>query len=100
MYFQVAPQAEFIMFDFLSLTLDLSKTNFRFTKIFKIRKTKYNLYWAPQILEDPLLWLIIFKIKKEISLFYIRKGFAMGAFWTFGLFWPINFGDLKFKRPP
>jgi hypothetical protein len=33
-----------IMFGFLSLTLDLFEIDFRFTKILKFWKAKYNLY--------------------------------------------------------
>jgi hypothetical protein len=88
-YFQVIPQAEFIMFNFLSHTLNLLETNLRFTK--KIQNSKGPIQ---------LVWLVILKNKKKISLFDEKEGLAMGAFRIFGLFWFINLEDFKFERLP
>lgn len=98
-YFQVIPQAKYIMFDFFSFTLNLSKTDFCFTKIFKIQKAQYNLYYTLQILEDLIVWLIVSKIKKK-NIIVLRNGKSWyGAFQKFCFFPPINLGDLKSERP-
>jgi hypothetical protein len=57
------------MFDFFLLTSNLLDIYFRFIGSSKIWKVQYNLKWAFQISEDPIL---LFQKKKQVTLHKAR----------------------------